>query len=80
MSSVKVAVRVRPFNKREIGLQSRRVISMTGDTTSKSAYVLMEYAFVLLFDILKPLDSGGRGVGIVHPRAPIERLFGAPPK
>eukprot|EP00108_Taenia_solium_P012138 TsM_000000800 transcript=TsM_000000800 gene=TsM_000000800 len=34
MSSVKVAVRVRPFNKREVGLQSKRVISMSGNTTT----------------------------------------------
>lgn len=34
MSSVKVAVRVRPFNKREVGLRSKRVISMSGNTTT----------------------------------------------
>ncbi|OON23988.1 kinesin motor domain protein, partial [Opisthorchis viverrini] len=34
MSSVKVAVRVRPFNKREISAQSTCVISMDGKTTS----------------------------------------------
>ncbi|XP_038061975.1 kinesin-like protein KIF1A isoform X11 [Patiria miniata] len=34
MSSVKVAVRVRPFNSREIGRNAECVISMTGKTTT----------------------------------------------
>ncbi|KAL5104793.1 hypothetical protein TcWFU_010228 [Taenia crassiceps] len=34
MSSVKVAVRVRPFNKREVGLHSKRIISMSGNKTT----------------------------------------------
>uniref|UniRef100_A0A5K3EWL2 Kinesin-like protein n=1 Tax=Mesocestoides corti TaxID=53468 RepID=A0A5K3EWL2_MESCO len=34
MSSVKVAVRVRPFNKHEVALRSKRVISMSGDATT----------------------------------------------
>ncbi|XP_053683877.1 kinesin-like protein unc-104 isoform X2 [Sabethes cyaneus] len=33
MSSVKVAVRVRPFNSREIGRESKCIIEMTGNTT-----------------------------------------------
>ena len=36
MSSVKVAVRVRPFNSREISRDSQCVIQMSGNTTSKS--------------------------------------------
>ncbi|VDD74722.1 unnamed protein product [Mesocestoides corti] len=36
MSSVKVAVRVRPFNKHEVALRSKRVISMSGDATTIS--------------------------------------------
>ncbi len=32
MASVKVAVRVRPFNKRELGMASRRVVTMRGGT------------------------------------------------
>lgn len=33
MSSVKVAVRVRPFNSREIARESKCIIEMTGNTT-----------------------------------------------
>ena len=35
MSSVKVAVRVRPFNSREIGRNATRVIEMEGKSTGK---------------------------------------------
>lgn len=35
MSSVKVAVRVRPFNSREISRDCKCVIEMTDNTTSK---------------------------------------------
>ena len=38
MSSVKVAVRVRPFNNREISRDSHCVIGMSGNTTSKLSY------------------------------------------
>lgn len=34
MSSVKVAVRVRPFNKREIGYDCKNIITMTGQKTT----------------------------------------------
>lgn len=34
MSSVKVAVRVRPFNSREIGRESKCIIEMSGATTA----------------------------------------------
>lgn len=34
MSSVKVAVRVRPFNSREIGRESKCIIEMSGGTTT----------------------------------------------
>lgn len=34
MSSVKVAVRVRPFNSREIGRESKCIIEMNGATTA----------------------------------------------
>ena len=39
MSSVKVAVRVRPFNAREIGRAATCVIAMDGKTTCKSVHV-----------------------------------------
>uniref|UniRef100_A0A3B3C4C7 Kinesin motor domain-containing protein n=1 Tax=Oryzias melastigma TaxID=30732 RepID=A0A3B3C4C7_ORYME len=35
-ASVKVAVRVRPFNSREIGKESKCIIQMTGNTTTIS--------------------------------------------
>lgn len=35
MSSVKVAVRVRPFNSREISRDSKCIIEMVDNTTSK---------------------------------------------
>lgn len=34
MSSVKVAVRVRPFNNREISNNAKIIIAMAGNTTS----------------------------------------------
>lgn len=46
MSSVKVAVRVRPFNSREVAHKSSCIIGMTGNTTSKytkySQYLMKE--------------------------------------
>ena len=50
MSSVKVAVRVRPFNSREIARSAECIISMTdGKTTSKYAIVVV---VALIFDVL----------------------------
>ena len=34
MTSVKVAVRVRPFNSREKSMQSTTIITMSGNTTT----------------------------------------------
>ena len=42
MSSVKVAVRVRPFNNREIAREAEPIIEMSGTTTSKSTRVINE--------------------------------------
>ena len=39
-ASVKVAVRVRPFNSREMGKDSKCIIQMNGNTTSKSVRLL----------------------------------------
>lgn len=36
-ASVKVAVRVRPFNSRENGKECKCIIQMSGNTTSKSS-------------------------------------------
>ena len=54
MSSVKVAVRVRPFNSREISRDCKCVIEMTDNTTSKYLHPtsfyksLEELSFILL--------------------------------
>jgi len=40
MSSVKVAVRVRPFNSREIQANSKVIIAMNGKATSKRCLVM----------------------------------------
>ena len=44
-ASVKVAVRVRPFNSREIGKDSKCIIQMTGNTTSE--YQFKGFCFLL---------------------------------
>jgi len=54
MSSVKVAVRVRPFNSREIARESKCIIEMAGATTGKS-----------LLD--SPLDSSEINTNILSP-------------
>ena len=41
MSSVKVAVRVRPFNSREMNRQSECIIQMEGATTRKSTVLTL---------------------------------------
>ena len=43
MSGVKVAVRVRPFNSREVGRSAECIISMEGATTSKLHFFLHFY-------------------------------------
>lgn len=45
MSSVKVAVRVRPFNRREILMNSECVISMSGQSTSKCDHYMTEMLY-----------------------------------
>lgn len=42
MSSVKVAVRVRPFNSREINRDSKCIIEMADNTTSKQCVLLVD--------------------------------------
>jgi len=44
MSSVKVAVRVRPFNSREIARESKCIIEMTGATTGKETSPQNEFS------------------------------------
>lgn len=46
-ASVKVAVRVRPFNSREIGKESKCIIQMSGNTTSKYSNKSLKCACVL---------------------------------
>lgn len=40
-ASVKVAVRVRPFNSRETGMDSKCIIQMSGNTTSEQNYICL---------------------------------------
>ncbi len=59
MSSVKVAVRVRPFNSREIGRESKCIIEMSGATTGKldfSLYIPSEYFLFYFFLFYQPLQ------------------------
>ena len=42
MSSVKVAVRVRPFNNRELQRSTQCVIKMEGPTTRKSTFLTID--------------------------------------
>uniref|UniRef100_A0A673ICR1 Kinesin motor domain-containing protein n=1 Tax=Sinocyclocheilus rhinocerous TaxID=307959 RepID=A0A673ICR1_9TELE len=46
-ASVKVAVRVRPFNTRETSKESKCIIQMQGNSTSK--YILVSMALILCF-------------------------------
>uniref|UniRef100_A0A8C3Y390 Kinesin motor domain-containing protein n=1 Tax=Catharus ustulatus TaxID=91951 RepID=A0A8C3Y390_CATUS len=45
-ASVKVAVRVRPFNSRETSKESKCIIQMQGNSTSKFVLILVS-SFVL---------------------------------
>lgn len=45
MSSVKVAVRVRPFNNRELSRECASIIEMTGTTTGNDYLMLLTYLF-----------------------------------
>lgn len=54
MSSVKVAVRVRPFNNREISYDSKCIISMEGNTTSKYHFISIQNHFI---SIPKPQEN-----------------------
>lgn len=47
-ASVKVAVRVRPFNSRETGMDSKCIIQMSGNTTSEQNYVCLSQHVNLL--------------------------------
>lgn len=53
-ASVKVAVRVRPFNSRETGMDSKCIIQMSGNTTSESSggLLLLTYLAVAYNAIL----------------------------
>lgn len=66
-ASVKVAVRVRPFNSREIGKESKCIIQMSGNTTSKYSPAVYRASHCmswvggsfsnLLLDLWPPLPS-----------------------
>ena len=49
MSSVKVAVRVRPFNSREVNRSSKCVITMEGNKTGEDRSVL---AYIVTYLIM----------------------------
>lgn len=49
MASVKVAVRVRPFNHRELSRKSHCIIEMSGKSTCKFPYGLPFQVFKLLY-------------------------------
>uniref|UniRef100_A0A8D0ATC1 plus-end-directed kinesin ATPase n=1 Tax=Sander lucioperca TaxID=283035 RepID=A0A8D0ATC1_SANLU len=59
-ASVKVAVRVRPFNSREIGKESKCIIQMSGNTTSKYSKKILKCTYslchVYLFYVFSPED------------------------
>lgn len=49
MSSVKVAVRVRPLNSREIGMHAKTIIAMADKTTSKFITIIILPFFFLFY-------------------------------
>lgn len=52
-ASVKVAVRVRPFNSREIGKESKCIIQMSGNTTSEYTRVQLVAPRLLSEDLVR---------------------------
>lgn len=60
MSSVKVAVRVRPFNNREISRECKCIIEMNGNTTSK----FLIYINIFLISVSNNFSA------IANPKAP----------
>lgn len=71
MSSVKVAVRVRPFNSREIRREAQCIIEMTGSTTCKFLILLVMRSHrklhYFIMHAIDPLLS--RVAAIVNPKA-----------
>ena len=47
MSSVKVAVRVRPFNNREMQRNTQCIIKMEGSTTCKYSFIFFIWSFLI---------------------------------
>ena len=83
MSSVKVAVRVRPFNNREISRDCQCIIEMADNTTSKLASLVVLFVcffvcvFVLNFRIrgkflrrLVKINTGSRFLSAIVHRSP----------
>lgn len=64
MSSVKVAVRVRPFNSREILRESKCIIEMEGQTTCKTIFLKNKKSIKILIKILLFV------IAIVNPKVP----------
>lgn len=68
-ASVKVAVRVRPFNSREISKESKCIIQMQGNTTSK--WPTGTHA-------KPPTQTGGKKSILILCRSSLQERFGVP--
>ncbi|ROL44745.1 Kinesin-like protein KIF1A [Anabarilius grahami] len=66
-ASVKVAVRVRPFNSREIGKDSKCIIQMSGNTTSECSFKTSVFTCCqLLFELIWVRDGCQCAVVIIY--------------
>lgn len=54
MSSVKVAVRVRPFNSREVTRESKCIIEMSGNTTGEQMFFIPTHMNFLFASQIQP--------------------------
>lgn len=70
MSSVKVAVRVRPFNHREIIRDAQCIIEMSGSTTCKFRICKLIYLDIYFYRFIMPvLIRYFRVSAIMNPKA-----------
>lgn len=66
-ASVKVAVRVRPFNSREIGKESKCIIQMSGNTTSECSFQTRIFTCCQwLFELIWVKDDCHSAVGMIY--------------
>ena len=66
MSSVKVAVRVRPFNNREVTRDSSCIIEMNGPSTGKILSKINECIKFVFFLLDRPMSKNGDSKIIGH--------------